>query len=910
MFLVDLLQHIDVVNEDLGRRGIDEVDASIHKKSMRFSFRRTVIPTNNNDEENESRDAPNNIFSPGKEKRDLAAAFRILAATRAPDKEGEHLGAAAIRDDSQASALTTAKRIESRVVELIETIGEIIVNADQAYMSGGRGQAPQIRSDPVFEYFCEKNMLSLFLDIAKEVRAETPLSESSFHGVVWSPLVKAQVLKTTSLLISDVRNHSILYYLLSHNYINEMITCLLPLKQWTDSALRKMMPAYVDLLNQISNQLAGDPQLFPFLIVEDKTKEGSIKFPLFSSALETATSSFAQSESLIYGSCLAVTVNIMQISYKPVQAWLNNAGFEQRRLADHLCQRLLDRYYRIADLTTGPIVDGVRSHAIAAQLSGLRDSLSMIHEVLWSDVRGLDVRLCESLLHRVVTVLLKNLLTTNDKQRPFLVVGEVDLDVIPEQEALAQVSTVFLAYLFSTLAFVPFQRMLAVALLHPNSTPLWSSLQGAKEVNDSEPYILMPALSDIVNGVEERETCPNPFRAEIIRSLSGDYGDWRSIASSCLIQCLLNAQAVDSESLAVLNIVPSIDKGEYHTTSLEQSIVTYLERKPKLSPVISRALEYVGYLGIQMVYKAIMAFTQDGADKEKIEFVLLNSPVWASLLKSRDFFNSQAQKGQNIAGVSDIFLDLVESAIINRYTARYNESGSATYTCLLSQRGCAQNSVDSDILVRRFRGVSSNDVETTRLYVNMAIHYRSLCKVIDRLCFSISRPSINGDSQKEHKAKFSPDLVDKADLLTRTIGGLSNRTTLGVDLDLTGRMTFKFYSAKKGTEPDTPKNLASPEKKLGKIRILSEDVGVFRSTTHLQLVLDPTDMIVVKPMVGKMEENRGTTLCSISLRNVIAAAADGEWLHVAVRHEDVGFLIKNGKQKSVRQRICFLEKWI
>jgi hypothetical protein len=146
-----------------------------------------------------------------------------------------------------------------------------------------------------------------------------------------------------------------------------------------------------------SAKLADDPHLFPFLTVAEDAASNNdntpIHFPLFSAALQTATSNFAQSDSLIYGTSLVVTVNLMQISYTPLQNWVTKAGCEQRRLADYLCQRLLDRYYRIANLTTGPVVDGVCSNAISGQLSGLKDHMGMIHEVFWSGVRGLDVRL-------------------------------------------------------------------------------------------------------------------------------------------------------------------------------------------------------------------------------------------------------------------------------------------------------------------------------------------------------------------------------------------------------------------------------------------------------------------------------------------------------------------------------------
>jgi hypothetical protein len=47
--------------------------------------------------------------------------------------------------------------------------------------------------------------------------------------------------------------------------------------------------------------------------------------------------------------------------------------------------------------------------------------------------------------------------------------------------------------------------------------------------------------------------------------------------------------------------------------------------------------------------------------------------------------------------------------------------------------------------------------------------------------------------------------------------------------------------------------------------------------------------------MSRREVNRGTIICGVSLRKVIAFASDQEWLHIAIRNmEDVGFLIKNG----------------
>jgi len=944
------------------------------KKSTRFSFRRNLTPskdktnggfptTGTSDDRSkgteknreETRDAPNskplignpNINSFGvrndyyDNKVDLATAFRILAATKSPDKEGDNYGAIAIREDSSVCGIQRAKALERRVCELIQQIGEIVVNAGgncegSRYAfgrgPGGRGVNREgtllVRTDPVFEYFCEKCILSLFVDIAKEVRQGTtncdPLSSLasqsvtsmklsssvSVHGVVWSGMVKAQVYQTVSLLVSDIRNQSIIYYLLSNNYINELIKCILPLQQWTEPAIAKMLPTYVELLKNLTLQVADDPHLFPFLTIEngscgdgdddngngncdddditEKSARLNVEFPLFSAALETATSVYAQSDSQMYATCLAIIVNLMHITHLPIQTWICQSSVSQRILADHLCQRVLDRYHRMTNLTRGPVVDGARHNSIVSQLVRLKDEMGMIHEIFWSGVRGMDVRLCESLLQKVVSVLLKSL-SQSPPARSFLIVGLIDLDVIPEKEASAQVATVFFSYMFSNLVYIPFQRMLAVALFHPNSTPIWSTLtSSATSYEPSDAYLFMPALSDIVNEEESRETCPNPFRHEILKTLQGDYGAWRTAAVACLLQSVLSTDETDMDTMIMSDVISGGDS----TSSLDHSLATFFARSHKPSAITARALECMGHLGLLILHRNTLNLIRDGkSTKKQIKTSLSKSPVWNALTTARDQFCKRAMTFRDVTGVSSIFLDLTEAVIRKRYTGRYNESGSATFTCHLSRRGSFQNMMDADFLVRQSRCVSGNDVETARFYINMGIHFRALCNVIDRLCLDIETDNKTSSVSNNAKGNIKMDFTDTADTLTRAIGGLSDKLKAGADLDLTGRMFFKFQSA---VNPDVKQSLADA------IIIDSSSgghIGAIHPIAHLTLVLDPTDIFIVKPLVKKMEENRGTVLCGISLTNIIAAAVDGTWLHIAIRSlENVTSptLIKNG----------------
>jgi protein CLEC16A len=86
---------------------------------------------------------------------------------------------------------------QSMVVEILRVIAEMVVYGDN-------------KSELLFDFFCEKNMMALFL----EIMGPPGTCPSAVH---------IQILQTLSILISCVRNETSLYYLLSNNYINDII---------------------------------------------------------------------------------------------------------------------------------------------------------------------------------------------------------------------------------------------------------------------------------------------------------------------------------------------------------------------------------------------------------------------------------------------------------------------------------------------------------------------------------------------------------------------------------------------------------------------------------------------------------------------------------------------------------------
>ena len=95
----------------------------------------------------------------------ISNAWRILSATG--EGGGQRGGvAAAERDDVAVAALLIARASESCLVEILRSIGELVVFGEQ--------NLDTENGTSIFDYFCEKNMIALLVDIvlAKPTRSQ------------------------------------------------------------------------------------------------------------------------------------------------------------------------------------------------------------------------------------------------------------------------------------------------------------------------------------------------------------------------------------------------------------------------------------------------------------------------------------------------------------------------------------------------------------------------------------------------------------------------------------------------------------------------------------------------------------------------------------------------------------------
>ena len=149
-------------------------------------------------------------------------------------------------------------------VETIRTISEIIIYGEQ-----------NSEQELIFDYFCEKNMLALLTDIMK-----FPGSDET---------VQIQILQTVAILVQNVRNETSLFYLLSNNYINEMITFdPLPTQGVMSDDLLSHLVSFLKTLS-----LRLDPRTVQFFIADSPSRSrGGAResaFPLYDRVLRFIT---------------------------------------------------------------------------------------------------------------------------------------------------------------------------------------------------------------------------------------------------------------------------------------------------------------------------------------------------------------------------------------------------------------------------------------------------------------------------------------------------------------------------------------------------------------------------------------------------------------------------------------------
>lgn len=522
----------------------------------------------------------------------LARAWRHLEATKGLASEAEE----GKEDDVvDPDTLMVAKRMELRVVNIINRLGDFIIFGDlQDNMTFGSSSSrtfhnPRVMGtkqkkrthiqEAIFGYFCDKNMLSFLVDIVKtkSLSKNEPPEGILFHEVVCTPLIKTAILEILTLLVSNVgtSDPKSLYYLLSNNHLNEMISSLVPLHQFKEKATQQILPTLTTFLQTLVQQLDASPDLFPFYCDDTGSSNTLPSFSLWYAAVEIATC-----PQLVFGSSsqtksMELILSICQNSNADIRRVLSEAYMEQNLLLSYLCQEGEFIYNQLCDFMENGECD-----QLEAELDRLDSLLKFVNDLAWCSIRSWNVRLCELwiqtiIFHTLLPSLCIPMYTSNtdendsgDADSCFIGVDIDTEDSTSQKETSseevslphirAKASLLFLVELYKVMDYDPLLKMVAVSLLHPYS-PLLKNLEEMS--NAGREYVYTPALNAIAQNdymviegpnkdfVDERNSERNAVMEESSTHILGDTDSNSGDVISCsLVDGLHDNYNDDSDS--------------------------------------------------------------------------------------------------------------------------------------------------------------------------------------------------------------------------------------------------------------------------------------------------------------------------------------------------------------------------
>jgi len=561
--------------------------------------------------------------------------YRLLSAT-----QQRHL----IRDDEVAVEIRQARRLEKRLVELLQQQASLLVQYQEE----------------LFDDFCQYSVLCVWLDI---LQGRPDDDDNAYCGIIWMTGCKVQVLSNFALLLSEWRDATCIYYLQSNHWLNVIVPTVLPLTKWID--LEAMVPFWIQFLQQwMWHLVASPPAMWPFYIVlhedsnEEKKEDATTSFPLLTACLETVTSKYASTDAYTHATCLQLLGGLWNLMHDAAPYRASHQ--EQEQLIQHLCRLYVRQHEQWTRWTTGPVWDQRRHVALQKAETPVLDAFLPV----------IPIALGEAWVSRVVVPLLRTLET------PCLLdVGLDDIDVIPHREAASQSALVYLTKCLPQ--FPPLERIVALVCWHPQ-TPVLRT--------DTE-YPWTTSLHDLATC--KTQGPENRLRAELIKALRGDYGEWRMCAACGWLERFLTI--LEEDKLRPL----------LQLETIQEALCNYLEKKIQAKyPLEMVALKKAGDILIRL--------SQLQSDTDK---------AIATLEQAHKRYAQQALS-HSPSTMGEMMLDILQDALESCYRKDLDQSPSVQWV----KRDCSKL-----VLVRGERQVChEGDIGNCRFASEATIYLRGL----------------------------------------------------------------------------------------------------------------------------------------------------------------------------------------
>eukprot|EP00400_MALV-I_sp_L67-5_P000820 gene820-866_t len=246
--------------------------------------------------------------------------------------------------------------------EIDESNKEVVVNIIQQ-MTSALVWGEKNNDSSLFDFFCEKNLLAFFVRILGLPRV--PKS------------VKVQIMQTLSMLLQNIQQETSLYYLLSNNYVNQLISTPF---DWQDE---EILAYYITFLKSLA--LGLNPETIKFFF-----NEKADHFPLY----VEATRFFHHRDGMVRAAVRTLTLQIYKVGDASMRRFVLSNKSSQNYLINNACY-LRELWMHLNKLTEE-----------AASVAKMQEVIEELEDLLdyFSDVfRSGDQKLSELLANRLLT---------------------------------------------------------------------------------------------------------------------------------------------------------------------------------------------------------------------------------------------------------------------------------------------------------------------------------------------------------------------------------------------------------------------------------------------------------------------------------------------------------------------------
>uniref|UniRef100_A0A7S3YCX4 FPL domain-containing protein n=1 Tax=Lotharella globosa TaxID=91324 RepID=A0A7S3YCX4_9EUKA len=175
--------------------------------------------------------------------------------------------------------LVVTKKNQNVIVEVLRQMAELMIWGDK-------------HNPSFFDFFCEKNILKNCIEIL---------------GQKCEKSVKVQIIQSLSILLQNTHSETAVFYLLSNNYINDLIV------HKFDFSDEGLLAYYISFLKTLSLKL--NPQTIQFFF-----NEKAQDFPLYTEAIKF----FNHNEQMVRIAVRTLTLNVYKVDYEPCQSFILN----------------------------------------------------------------------------------------------------------------------------------------------------------------------------------------------------------------------------------------------------------------------------------------------------------------------------------------------------------------------------------------------------------------------------------------------------------------------------------------------------------------------------------------------------------------------------------------------------------